>query len=158
VNVAPMAAGATLFPGDVIRLGEASTVALQFGNSLVLAAPETELVVESEGVSLPNGLLQVRAGGAESFAVSGTFFDMDIAAYGGIPSSAEIRLEGMRAQVSAVVCAADLTASGRDACQNSAVFAARRSCWSCLDTTSQYPALALQAGHVFARVFPTFFR
>jgi FecR protein len=112
LNGAPMPAGATLFPGDVIRLGEASTAALRFGNSLVLAAPLTELVVESEGVSLRNGRLQVRAGGGESFAVSGPFFRVNIAASRGAPSSAEIRLGGMRAQVSAVAGAANLTAVG----------------------------------------------
>jgi len=112
LNGAPMAAGATLFPGDVIRLGEASTAALRFGNSLVLAAPLTELVVESEGVSLRNGRLQVRADGAESFAISGPFFHLNLAASGGISSSAEIRLAGTRAQVSAVAGAADLTAAG----------------------------------------------
>ena len=74
LNGTPMPVGATLFPGDVIRLGEASTAALRFGNSMVLAAPLTELVVESEGVSLRNGRLQVRADGTESFAVSGPYF------------------------------------------------------------------------------------
>src|ERR1700676_4919830 len=39
LNGTAMPAGATLFSGDVIRLGEASTVALRFGNSSVLAAP-----------------------------------------------------------------------------------------------------------------------
>ncbi len=112
LNGVPMPAGATLFPGDVIRLGEASTAALRFGNSLLLAAPLTELVVESEGVSLRNGRLQVRAGGVESFAVSAPFFHVSVAAFGGIPSSAEIRLGGTRAQVSAVAGAADLTATG----------------------------------------------
>jgi ferric-dicitrate binding protein FerR (iron transport regulator) len=112
LNGSQMAAGATLFPGDFIRLGEASTAALQFGNSLVLAAPLTELVVESEGVSLRNGRLQVRADGAESFAVSGPFFHLNLAASGGTPSSAEIRLAGTRAQISAIAGAADLTAAG----------------------------------------------
>ncbi len=107
-----MAAGATLFPGDVIRLGEDSTAALRFGNNLVLAAPLTELVVESEGVRLRDGRLQVRASGREPFAISGTFFHVDIAASGGVPSSAEIRLDGMRAQISAVAGAADLMAAG----------------------------------------------
>jgi hypothetical protein len=112
LNGTAMPAGATLFSGDVIRLGEASTVALQFGNSSVLAAPLTELVVEAEGVTLRNGRLQVRAGGEESFAISGPFFHVNIAAFAGAPSSAEIRLGGMRAQVSAVTGAADLTAEG----------------------------------------------
>ncbi len=112
LNGVPMLAGATLFPGDVIRLGEASTAALRFGDSLLLAAPLTELVVESEGVSLRNGRLQVRAGGMESFAVSAPFFHVNVAAFGGIPSSAEIRLIGTRAQVSAFAGAADLTATG----------------------------------------------
>ncbi len=112
LNGAHLAAGATLFPGDVIRLGEASTAALEFGNNLVLAAPETELVVESDGVGLRNGRLQVRANGGESFAVSAPFFQVNIAASGGIPSSAEIRLDGTLAQVSAVAGAADLMAAG----------------------------------------------
>jgi hypothetical protein len=112
LNGTPMPVGATLFTGDVIRLGEASTAALRFGDNMVLAAPLTELVVESEGVSLRNGRLQVRAGGAESFAVSGPFFHVNIASSGGIPSSAEVRLAGMRAQVSTVAGAADLTAAG----------------------------------------------
>ncbi len=112
LNGVPISAGATLFPGDVIRLGEASTAALRFGNSLLFAAPLTELVVESEGVSLRNGRLQVRAGGLESFAVSAPFFHVSVAAFGGMPSSAEIRLSGRRAQVSAVAGSADLTATG----------------------------------------------
>src|SRR5271167_1121515 len=112
LNGTPMPVGATLFPGDVIRLGEASTAALRFGDSTVLVASLSELVVESEGVSLRNGRLQVRSGGAKSFAVSGPFFRVNIAAYGIVPSSAEIRLAGMRAQISAVAGAADLTAEG----------------------------------------------
>jgi hypothetical protein len=112
LNGAPIAAGATLFPGDVIRLGGASKAALRFGNSLVFAAPLTEFVVESEGVSLLHGSLQVRANGVESFAISGTFFHVNISASGGVPSSAEIRLAGMRAQVSAVAGTADLLAAG----------------------------------------------
>ena len=112
LNGTPMPAGATLFPGDVIRMGEDSTAALRFGDSLVLAAPLTELVVESQGVNLRDGRLQVRASGGESFAISGPFFHVSIAASGGIPSSAEIRLGGMRAQVSSVAGAAELTAAG----------------------------------------------
>jgi hypothetical protein len=114
LNGSPMPAGATLFPGDVVRLGVASTAALQFGNSLVLAASGTELVVESDGVSLRDGRLQVRSSGTESFSISGPFFHVNIAASGGIPSSAEIRLGGTLAQVSAVAGAADLTAAGSD--------------------------------------------
>jgi ferric-dicitrate binding protein FerR (iron transport regulator) len=112
LNGTPMPAGATLFPGDVIRLGESSSAALQFGNSLVLAAAETEFVVESGGVNLQGGFLQVRAGGAEPFAVSGPFFRVHMAASGGIPSSTEIHLGGWHAQVSAVAGTADLTSAG----------------------------------------------
>ncbi len=114
LNGTPMPVGATLFPGDVIRLGEASTAGLRFGNSMVFAAPLTELVVESEGVSLRIGRLQVRADGAESFAISGPYFHVNIAASEGVPSSAEVRLAGTRAQVSAVAGGADLTAAGSD--------------------------------------------
>lgn len=112
LNGAPMPVGATLFPGDIIRLGETSTAALRFEDSVVLAAPLTELVVEAEGVSLRNGRLQVRAGGAKPFAVTGPFFHVGVGASSAGASSAEIRLSGRRAQVSAVAGAADLTAEG----------------------------------------------
>lgn len=114
LNGTPMPVGATLFPGDVIRLGEASSAGLRFGNGMVLAASLTELVIESKGVSLRNGRLQVRAEGAESFAISGPYFHVNIAATEGVPSSAEVRLAGPRAQVSAVAGGADLTAAGSD--------------------------------------------
>ncbi len=107
-----MPAGATLYPGDVIRLGEGSTAALRFGDNLILAAPETELVVQTGGVNLRGGRLQVRASGAERFAVSGAFFRVNLAASGGIPSSAEIRLGGATAQISTVAGAADVIAAG----------------------------------------------
>ena len=112
LNGAQMASGATLFPGDIVRLGTASSAALQFGKDLVLAAPLTEFVVEPAGVSLRSGRLQVRASGGESFAVSGPFFHVNIASSGGAPGSAEIRVGGTHAQVSAVAGAAELTAAG----------------------------------------------
>jgi len=109
-----MPAGATLFPGDVIRLGEGSTAALQFGKSLVIVAPETEFVVQPDGVSLRDGHLQVRATGAAPFAVSGPFFHVDVAATGGAPSTAEIRFGSMRAQITAVAGFADVMSEGYD--------------------------------------------
>jgi hypothetical protein len=112
LNGAPMPAGATLFPGDVVRLGDSSTAALRFGNSMVLAAPLTELVVEAAGVTLRAGRLQVRANSSEAFAIYAPFFRVDIATAGGAPSSAEIRLGATRAQVSAIAGTADLTAKG----------------------------------------------
>ena len=112
LNGAPLAAGTALFPGDVIRLGEASRAGFRFGDSLVLAAPLTELMIESRGVSLRDGRLQVKAGGREAFAISGTFFHVRIAASGGFPSSAEVRLEGKRAEISAVVGTAEVIAAG----------------------------------------------
>ena len=111
LNGAPMVAGATLFPGDVIRLGEGSTAALQFGDGMVFVAAGSELVVEPGGVSLRNGFLQVRAGSANSIAVSAPFFQVRIAASAGIPGSVEIRLGGARAQVSSLAGAADLLTS-----------------------------------------------
>lgn len=66
-------------------------------------------------MNLKTGFLQVRAGDAEPFDVSGPFFHVNVSASGGIPSSAEIRLGGMRAQVSAVAGAAELTAAGNAA-------------------------------------------
>lgn len=115
LNGRPMPAGATLFPGDVIRTRQASTAALRFGNNLVLADARTELVVESAGVTLRAGFLQVRTGDEESLAVFGPFFHVNVAAAGGIPSSAEIRVGGTLAQVTAVAGAADLTAAGSSA-------------------------------------------
>jgi ferric-dicitrate binding protein FerR (iron transport regulator) len=112
LNGRPMPAGATLFPGDVIRIGRSSAAALQFGSSTVRADAQTELVVESAGVTLRAGILQVRAGGADTLAVSGPFFRVSVASSAGIPSSAEIHLGEMRAQISALAGAADLTALG----------------------------------------------
>jgi hypothetical protein len=112
LNGVPMPSGATLFAGDVIHLGEESTAALRFGSSLVLAAPLTEMVVDSEGVSLGNGRLQARTNGTESFAVSGAFFRVRLAAEGGLPNSTEIRVEGARAQITAVAGDAEVTAAG----------------------------------------------
>jgi len=112
VNGAPIVPGATLFPGDVVIVGEASTAALQFGPSLVAATPLTELVVETGGVTLRSGRLQVRADGDESIAVFGPFFSVDIAPLGSAPSAAEIRLGRAHAEISAVAGVADLTAAG----------------------------------------------
>lgn len=114
LNGAPMAAGATLFPGDVIRLGEGSSAALQFGRSLVIAAPGTELVVENDGVNLYDGWLQVRANGAQPFLVTGPFFHVNVAASGGAPSTAEIRFGKTRAQIAAIAGFADVSSDGYD--------------------------------------------
>jgi ferric-dicitrate binding protein FerR (iron transport regulator) len=110
-----MPAGATLFPGDVIHLGAGSTAALRFGINLVLAAPETEVIVEAGGAKMINGFLQVRAGGSEPFDISGPFFNINVAASNGMPSSAEIRLGGGRAEISSVAGEAELTAAGGSA-------------------------------------------
>ena len=138
-----MPSGATLFAGDVIHLGEASTAALHFGSSLVLAAPLTEMVVESEGVSLRNGRLQARTNGTESFAVSGAFFRVRLAAEGGLPNSAEIRVEGARAQITAVAGDAEVTACGE---HNSAQTAlpAKRPLWMTTGQSSNKKTPPLQ--------------
>jgi ferric-dicitrate binding protein FerR (iron transport regulator) len=112
LNGSPIQAGATLFPGDVLRLGENSTAALQFGNSSVLAAPLTELVVESQSLKLRNGHLQVRVNGIEPFAVAGPFFQLNIAGANGIVGSADVRLGGTRAEVSAVAGTSEITSAG----------------------------------------------
>jgi hypothetical protein len=106
--------GATIFPGDVVELGAASSAALQFGNDLVLAAPLTKLVVESGGVGLRSGRVQIRLNGADSFAVSGPFFRVNVAPSGGAPGSVEIRADATHALVSAVTGIADLMATGSD--------------------------------------------
>jgi hypothetical protein len=102
LNGARLVPGATILPGDVVELGAASYAALQFGNDLVLAAPLTELVVESGGVGLRSGRVQVRLNAVDSFAVSGPFFRVNVAPSGGASSSVEIRVETTRAQVSVV--------------------------------------------------------
>jgi len=112
LNGSPMQGGATLFPGDVLRLGENSTAALQFGSSYVLAAPLTELVVESQSLKLRNGHLQVRVNGKEPFAVDGPFFQLNVAGAEGLTGSAEIKLVGARAEVSAVEGTSEITSSG----------------------------------------------
>jgi ferric-dicitrate binding protein FerR (iron transport regulator) len=112
LNGAPLAPGATLYPGDVIALGAGSTAALQFESDLVLAAPMTELVVEPSGVGLRRGSVQVRLGGGLSFAVSGPFFRVNVASAGGAAGSAEVRVGGTRAQVTAVAGTAEVTPTG----------------------------------------------
>jgi hypothetical protein len=114
LNGAPLTSGESLFPGDVVKLGPDSSAALQFGNDFVLAAPLTELVVESEGVRLRSGRLQVRASGGNAFAVSAPFFRVNVVPPVGAPASAEIRVGGMRGQVSAIAGFADVTAAGSD--------------------------------------------
>jgi ferric-dicitrate binding protein FerR (iron transport regulator) len=115
LNGARMASGAALFPGDVVTLGEASLAALQFGRNQVLAAPQTELVVEADGVSLRKGSLQIRANDGNTFRVAGPFFRVSVGASRGAASSAEIRVAGKRAQVSATSGVADLAAAGNAA-------------------------------------------
>src|SRR5260370_42234932 len=114
LNGARLIPGATLFRGDLLTLGEASSVALQFGNDLVLAAPRTELVVESESIKLRSGRVQVRLAGGDSFAVSGPFFGVHVAPSGGNSGSAEILIDGRQAQVSAVAGVADVMTDGMD--------------------------------------------
>jgi FecR protein len=106
--------GATLFGSDIVTLGADSSAALQFGNGLVLVAPSTELVVESEGVSLRNGRLQIRSQGGNAFFVSGPFFRVNVAASGGVSSLVEIRVSAKNAQISAVTGMADILTAGND--------------------------------------------
>ena len=114
LNGTRMVPGATLFPGDRVRVGEDSTTALRFGPSEVLAAPNTELIVKSEGLTLRGGRIQVRAGGEKRFEISGAMFRLALMAHDGAPGSAEIRVEGARAQISAVSGTAELAAKGSD--------------------------------------------
>jgi hypothetical protein len=66
LNGAQMSSGATLFPGDEVRLGATSSIALQVGKNLVLAAPQTQFTIELSGVTLRSGSLEVRGSGAEA--------------------------------------------------------------------------------------------
>jgi ferric-dicitrate binding protein FerR (iron transport regulator) len=114
LNGVRLAAGATIFAGDIVEVGAASSAALQFGNDLVLVAPSTKLVVESEGVSLRSGQVQIRHNGTDSFTVSGPNFRVNVAASSGAPGTAEIRVGAAVAQVLTVTGIADLTALGSD--------------------------------------------
>src|ERR1700687_275837 len=115
LNGARLIPGATLLRGDVITLGQDSSAALEFGkNDLVLAAPGTELVVEPGGISLRKGKVQIRLAGADTFAVAGPFFRVNVAASGGASGSAEILVGGKQAQVSAVAGEADVLTGGSE--------------------------------------------
>jgi FecR-like protein len=106
--------GATLFGSDVVTLGADSSAVLQFGNALVLVAPSTELVVESDGISLRNGRLQIRSQGGNAFLVSGPFFRVKVATSGGVSSLVEIRVSAKQSQISAVTGTADILTAGND--------------------------------------------
>lgn len=114
LNGSRLIPGATLFRGDIVKLGAASSAALQFGNDLVLAASGTELVVESGGVNMRSGRVQIRLAGADSFAVAGPFFHVNVAPSSGSSGSVEILVGGTRALVSAIGGVADLTTDGSD--------------------------------------------
>ena len=152
LNGVPMTSGESLFPGDVIRLGEASIAALQFGQSRVLADAGTELVVESGGVLLRNGRVQIRSGAGNSFGVAGSFFHVNVGTSQGTAGSAEVRVAGKRAQVSAISGVADVTALG-----NAAPFALHAGEMATLDaadaTASGQSAASPAAGQV-ARLLP----
>jgi hypothetical protein len=114
LNGARLIPGATLFRGDTVKLGAASSAALQFGNDLVLAGSGTELVVESEGVNMRSGRVQIRLAGTDSFAVSGPFFRINVAPSGGNSGSVEIFVGGTQALVSAVSGVTELSTDGSD--------------------------------------------
>ena len=115
LNGARFTAGATLFRGDVMKLGQDSSVALQFGKGLVLVAPGTELVVDSGRINLRSGRVQIRLAGTDTFVVAGPFFRVHLAPSGGNSGSAEILVGGKQAQVSAVAGFVDLLTDGSDA-------------------------------------------
>jgi ferric-dicitrate binding protein FerR (iron transport regulator) len=112
LNSVRMISGATLFAGDIVRLGAASSVALQFGGTLVLADSQTELIVESDGVNLRSGHIQIRTKGAKPFPVSGPYFRARVAPTGGAGGLADVHIDGPRAQISSIAGRADLTTSG----------------------------------------------
>jgi hypothetical protein len=114
LNGVRMVSGATLFPGDVVTLGAASSVALQFGKSLVLAAPQTAFVVDSEGVNLRSGRLQVRSANGYTFPVSGPYFHVNVVSSASAAGSADIQVNGKEANVSVVSGIAAIAAEGID--------------------------------------------
>jgi ferric-dicitrate binding protein FerR (iron transport regulator) len=116
LNGAQMSSGATLFPGDDVRLGVASSIALQVGKNLVLAARQTQFTIELSGVTLRSGSLVVRGNGEEPFHVLAPFFHVNIGPSAGAPGAAEISASGTHAQVFALSGLARLSASGGAVC------------------------------------------
>ena len=112
LNGASLVPGATLYPGDTVKLGARSSAALQFENDLVLAAPMTELVVQPGGVGLQRGSVQLRVGGNYSFVVSAPFFQVRIASGGGASGSAEVRVGATKARIAAVAGVTEVTPTG----------------------------------------------
>lgn len=115
LNGSSLAPGATLYPGDTVKLGARSSAALQFENDLVLAAPLTELVVQPGGVGLQRGSVQLRVGGDYSLVVSAPFFQVRIASGGGASGSAEVRVGGTKARVAAIAGVTEVTPTGHAA-------------------------------------------
>jgi hypothetical protein len=116
LNGARLIPGATLFRGDVVTLGADSSAAVQISgkNDLVIATPDTELVIESEGIRLSTGRIQIRVASADRFPVTGPFFHVDVTAAKGNSGSAEIFVRGESAQVTAVAGIADILINGND--------------------------------------------
>jgi hypothetical protein len=115
LNGARFTPGATLFRGDVIKLGTDASAALQFGTGLVLVAPGTELVVDSGRINLRSGRVQIRLAGTDMFVVSGPFFHVMVVPADSHSGSAEILVDGKQAQVSSVAGFVDLSTNGSDA-------------------------------------------
>jgi hypothetical protein len=117
LNGARLIPGATLFLGDVVKLGLDSSAAVQISgkNDQVIITPGTELVIAPEGIRLRTGRIRVRLAGADTFPVTGPFFHVNVAASGGNPGSAEISVSGKAAQVAAVTGVADILMDGSDA-------------------------------------------
>jgi hypothetical protein len=108
--------GATLFGGDVVKLGPDSSAVVQMNgrNDLVIATPGTEFRVEAEGIKLRTGRVRVRLAGADMFPVTGPFFHVNVAASGGNSGSADISISGKSAQVAAVTGVADILMDGSE--------------------------------------------
>jgi len=117
LNGAQLIPGATLFLGDVVKLGPDSSAAVQISgkNDQVIITPGTELVIEPEGMRLRTGRIRVRLAGADTFPVTGPFFHVNVAASGGNSGSAEISVNGKSAQVAAVTGVAEILMYGSDA-------------------------------------------
>lgn len=115
LNDRPLEAGSTLYPGDVMRLGAGSSAAFEFGGNLILAAPQTDLVLEPSGIRLRAGRIQVRAKNPEGFEISGALFRTRFSTSGETPASAEIRVGASEARIAAVAGLAEVTPAGGSA-------------------------------------------
>jgi ferric-dicitrate binding protein FerR (iron transport regulator) len=76
VNDELLVAGASLFPGDRIRTGESSRIAISLPGAVLLLAPQSEIRLQHAAVDLLSGRLQLNANFSSDFRIGGDFFQV----------------------------------------------------------------------------------